>query len=246
VRGSRGATSLVVVAALLGPLALAVALVPSRGSLSASAAALSFVALIAAVAIGGNRLLGVVATVLSVLCFDVLLTVPYGRLTISRRPDLETAIALAVVGLVVTEMAAWARRHRRAADEEQVQLDLVGELAELAATGAAPAIIVSRTSAALVRLLELRTCSFEPGDLAHPPARLEPDGSIVHVGLRWPVEAIGIPGPRAEIVARWRGELVGRFVLVPTPGTPVSLARRRGAVVLVELAAGALAGQRVA
>ena len=41
-----------------------------------------------------------------------------------------------------------------------------------------------------------------------------------------PPSRLGIPGPEAEIVARWRGRALGRFVLTPTPGDPISQERR--------------------
>jgi hypothetical protein len=42
-------------------------------------------------------------------------------------------------------------------------------------------------------------------------------------------------------VAQWRGREVGRFVLTPTPGVPVSRERRVAAVSLVDLVAATLA-----
>ena len=62
--------------------------------------------------------------------------------------------------------------------------------------------------------------------------------------MRWPAREIGIPGPQAEIVAQWRGRVIGRFVVTPTPGFPVSQERRVVAVSLVDVVAAGLQGRR--
>ena len=93
----------------------------------------------------------------------------------------------------------------------------------------------------LREVLQLRDCTFEPVPSGLPYARIIANGTVVHVGLQWPTKELGIPGPQAEVLAQWRGETLGRFVLTPTPGQPVSIDRRVVAVSLATLAAGALA-----
>jgi hypothetical protein len=66
------------------------------------------------------------------------------------------------------------------------------------------------------------------------------NGEVVHVGLHWPVGEIGIPGPEAEIPTEWRGLAMGRFVLTPTPGQPISVERRIVAVSLAKIVAASL------
>jgi hypothetical protein len=61
--------------------------------------------------------------------------------------------------------------------------------------------------------------------------------------MRWPAREFGIPGPEAEIVAQWRGRVVGRFVVTPTPGVAVTLEQRIVAVAVVDVAAAYLAGE---
>ena len=85
-------------AALVLPLGMAAILVPFRSSFANTASALVLVAVIVAVAVAGNRFTGLVATVSATLWFDLFLTRPYGRLAISHRPDIETAVSLFVVG----------------------------------------------------------------------------------------------------------------------------------------------------
>src|SRR5271155_912420 len=111
----RNRTRLAVVAGVVGPLVVAAVLVPFRGTFAGTAAALVMVIVIVAVAVTGNRLSGVVASASAGLWFDFFLTRPYDRFVISHRPDLETTIAIFVVGVLVTELAARSRQHWQSA-----------------------------------------------------------------------------------------------------------------------------------
>src|ERR1035438_5791633 len=116
---------LAVAAAALAPIVIAAALVPFRGTLANTAAALTMVIVITAVAVIGPRLVGIVASASAALWFDFFLTVPYDRFAISHRPDLETTIAIFVVGVVVTELAARSRRHWQAANNSNAYVGLI-------------------------------------------------------------------------------------------------------------------------
>ncbi|MGD0054485.1 MAG: DUF4118 domain-containing protein [Acidimicrobiales bacterium] len=233
-----------VVAALVAPLVLAAVLVPFRGSFANSAAALALIALVAAVAVAGNRFAGVLASLSSALWFDFFLTRPYDRLVISHRNDIETTVSILIVGVIVTELAARSRHHFKAANEGSNYVEMIHGLALLAAGTEPIEGVVERAVATLRELLELRDCRFEH-ELVEPPlARIGTDGEVLHVGLLWPVENIGIPGPEAEILAQWRGRVMGRFVLTPTPGQPVPLERRVVALSLAELVGAALYERR--
>ena len=230
-------------AALVSPLVLGAVLVPFRATFANAAAALTFIALISAIAVLGTRASGVVATVSAAIWFDFFLTVPYDRLTINHRPDLETTICLVIVGLFINELAARSRRHRRNLDETNEFVVMIHDLVDLAISAAAPDVIIDHATQSLTRLLSLRECHFETTVVEPPLARIESDGEVVHVGVRWPVDEIGLPGPQTEIVAQWRGRVVGRFVLTPTPGREVSIERRVVAVSLVDVVAANLRGQ---
>lgn len=132
------------VAALVLPLGIAVILVPFRSSFANTASALVLVAAIVAVAVTGNRFTGIVATVSATLWFDLFLTRPYGRLAISHRPDIETAVSLFVVGVIVTELAARNRYHYEAAAEESDYVALIYGLSELVASGAPAQEVIER------------------------------------------------------------------------------------------------------
>lgn len=227
--------------AIVGPLLIALVLVPSRSDFAGAAAALVFVVAIVALAIGGNRFVGFVASVSSVIWYDFFLTRPYDRLTISHRPDIETTICLLVVGMVVSELAARRRHLLRVSTEEAEYVEMVRDLTSLANGTAPSAEIIANAVPSLVRLLDLRECRFERTPADPPMARIMSNGEVVHVGLEWPVGQMGIPGPEAEIVAQWRGRDLGRFVITPTPGEPISRERRVVAALLASVVGAAIA-----
>jgi hypothetical protein len=234
---------LTVVAGAVVPLVVAVILVPFRGSFAGTAAALAMVLVIVAVAVVGNRVSGVVASASAALWFDFFLTRPYDRFAISHRPDLETTIAIFVVGVVVTELAARSRQHWQSANSSTAYVAMIHGVAVLAADSAPVAAMIERTNESLTQLLSLRDCRFDRA-LADPPlAQIQSNGDVALVGLRWPAKEIGIPGPEAEILAQWRGRVVGRFVVTPTPGAAVSLEQRIVAVALVDVFAAYFVGE---
>ena len=231
------------VAALVLPLGIVAILVPFRSSFANTASALVLVAVIVAVAVTGNRFSGLVATVSATLWFDLFLTRPYGRLAISHRPDIETAVSLFVVGLIVTELAARNRHHYEAAAEESDYVALIYGLSELVASGAPAQTVIERGRAELIDLLNLRDCRYEPRLSERRVARLDHDGNVIHVGMLWGAHNMGLPSPAVDLVVQTRGQVLGRFVLRPTPGYPVSLHRRVVAVAIADQVGAALRPQ---
>ncbi|HEY5104537.1 MAG TPA: DUF4118 domain-containing protein [Acidimicrobiales bacterium] len=234
----RGA--LIVVVAFLAPVGVAAVLGAFRGSFVNTAAALMLVAVVVAVAVTGNRFAGYAASISSALWFDFFLTKPYEHFAISHRADVETTLSLLVVGVIVTELAARSRHHARVSNEESEFVAMLRDLTDLASRSVPISEVVASTSASLTQLLHLRSCRFEMVNDGHPLARLLADGTVSHVGFEWPVGDLGIPGPEAEILTEWRGLALGRFILTPTPGWPVSLERRIVAVSMASVAAATL------
>ncbi len=222
------------VAAVVLPLGIAAVLVPFRADFANTAAALILVAVIVAVSTLGNRVSGLVATLSATLWFDYFLTQPYGRLAITQRSDIETALCLFVVGIIVTELAARNRHHHAIANEEA---DFVAEIygvAELVASGAPGSEVVERVRTELIGLLHLRACRYEHGLSAGPMMRLEHDGHVLLGGRLWAVDRMGLPGPEIELLVTHRGKDLGRFVLTPTPGYEVPFQPRVVAVALAD------------
>ena len=103
--------------------------------------------------------------------------------------------------------------------------------------------MIEQTNDSLVTLLSLRACRFDRA-LSDPPlAQIQSNGDVALVGMRWPAKEIGLPGPEAEILAKWRGRVVGRFVVTPTPGAAVTLEQRIVAVAVVDVVAAYLVGE---
>ncbi|MGW0557925.1 DUF4118 domain-containing protein [Streptomyces sp. NPDC002926] len=212
-------------AALLAPPAVAAVLVPFRTDLTDATMALILVVVVVAVAAIGNRAAGAVAAVSSAAWFDFFLTPPYQRFTINDADDIETAVLLLVVGLVVSQLAARARRLEVITVTDAGHLARVHETAQLVQASGSPDKIVDHVRRQLIDLLELRGCRFEYGSLLGHPARLEQDGSVVVARGRWDVERRGWPDGEIELRALAGGHYRGRFLLQPGPAVPPLQAR---------------------
>jgi Domain of unknown function (DUF4118) len=220
--------------AVVLPLIVAAVLVPFRTTFAATASALVLTAVIVAVATSGDRTAGYVATVSATLSFDVLLTQPYGRLAITLRPDLETAICLFVIGIAVTEICVRSRFHRDTATEESEYVGALHSTAELVASGAGQDDVVNVVRQYLIDLLHLRDCQFDRTPADRPRFRIETNGEVLLGGAVWGVHRLGLPGREIDLPVYAGGRIVGRFVLTPTPGLAISRERRVVAVALAD------------
>jgi K+-sensing histidine kinase KdpD len=225
---------LAVSGALVAPLAITLALVPFRDNFANTDAALILVLVIVAVASTGNRVAGVLAALSSAVWFDVFLTRPYERLTITDRTDLETTALLLAVGVGVTELAAWGHRQRAHADRDAGYLDGIRAAAEAVAAGSSSRDLIEEVSRQLTRLLGLRACRFQYGVAGlGRPARLRDDGQVEWQSLVWDVERRGLPTDvDIELLVESGGRLQGRFLLAAGPDTHPSAAQRLVAVTL--------------
>lgn len=91
--------------AVLLPLIAALVLAVFRTRLANAAAALVLLGTVLVVATSGRRAAGIISSLVSATCFDFFLTGPYERIVIASSHDIETTIALMVVGVAVTEIA---------------------------------------------------------------------------------------------------------------------------------------------
>jgi len=126
--------------------------------------------------------------------FDFFLTRPYERFTITRRTDIETTVLLLVIGVAVTEIAVWGRRHYAIASRRAGYLDGISKAAQLVAAGGSAAALIDQVSGQLTQLLSLRSCVFQYGVAGlGRPARLRRDGSVTF-GRRAGQQPSGRPG----------------------------------------------------
>jgi hypothetical protein len=227
--------------AVIAPLGVAAALVPLRHQVAAPASALILVAVVAGVSAPGRRLLGFLATVSAALFFDLWLTQPYGHLEIADRTQAQCSVALLVVGAVVSEIGARGRRYWVRAADGRRQLVLVAEVAAVVAAGEPLDGILTHANAAIGELLFLQSCRFAGPADGPPGPRVTPSGEVLHVGVSWAHETIGLPGPEVEVPVSYRGREVGRFVGVAPPGPPVGAPRPGAAAAIGEIVGPAVA-----
>jgi K+-sensing histidine kinase KdpD len=228
------------VGAVVVPFAAAAALVPFRDRLGNTNIALILVTSVVAVAAWGGRTAGAVAAVSAALSFDFFHTRPYYSLTITRHADVETAVLLLAVGLIVGELSSRSTRHRLNAHESSADIARIHSVVELVAGGATADEVIVAVRNEIRDLLYLQDCTFTREFATRPRPRLERDGEVMMAGLRWGVSRMGIPGKEVDLIVIGRGHPVGRFVLMPTPGVPVSWDRRLVAVALADQVGAAL------
>ena len=230
-------------AGLAAPLALAAVLVPFRGSFPNTDAALAMLLVVVAVAANGDRLAGVLAAVSTAVWFDFFLTQPYERFTITRRTDIETTVLLLVIGVAVTEIAVWGRRHYAIASRRAGYLDGINNAARAVATGGSAPALIDQVSSQLMQLLSLRSCIFQYGMAGlGRPARLHRDGSVTFGNRRWAEDGEDFPADAdVELLVEGGGIFQGRFLMTPAPGARPALERRLLAVAFADQVGAALA-----
>ncbi len=234
-------------AAVFAPVVVAASLVPLRSSVDPTNAALLLVVVVVAVAALGWRLPGLCAALSAGLSFDFFLTQPYQTLKIDNRADIETTLILLLVGVAVTELAAWGRRQQAEATRllgysEGIQA-AVGSVSEDAPLD----VMIEQVCAQLATVLQVPDCRFDYGSgvFGGDRPRLRPDGQVEVNGAECDVERYGLPlNHELEILLSSGGHYLGRFVLSPKPGARPALTQRLAAVTLADRAAAALARHR--
>jgi len=229
-----------IAAAVVVPLALAAILLPWRGSWPNTNVALLLVVAVVAVAAAGSRIAGALAALSAAAWFDFFFTVPYERFAIHHSSDVTTFVLLLVVGLAVSQLAAWARRLKAVTVADAGYLARISECAALSRSAGSPGEVVEHVREQLIGLLDLRECRFEYGMLLGRPPRLEPDGSVLTRYGHWPADESGLPQEEIELRAFGNGQYYGRFMMTPRPDSRPPLQARLVAVTLAELAGYAL------
>jgi K+-sensing histidine kinase KdpD len=225
------------------PIVVAALLIPGRGHLSAADDALILVVVTVGIASSGRRGAAALAALVSAASFDFFLTRPYESFRISRQADVTTEVLFVVVGLLVGELAARGRRHRRAAAEGRLDLSRIHEMAERIAGGEEPDFVLMAVAAELRDLLSLEDCRFVWDPPSGKGAWIDPDGTVRLNPLRWPATSMGLPTKQVELPVRGAGRTVGTLILTPTPAMPISEERCLVAVALADQLGSALAAR---
>jgi K+-sensing histidine kinase KdpD len=233
---------LAVLAGLVVPLALAAILVPFRTSFPNTDAALALILVVVAVAANGHRRAGVLAAVSAAVWFDFFLTRPYERFSITSRTDIETTVLLLVIGVAVTELAAWGRGQQAAASKRAGYLDGINSAAQAVAAGGSPSVLIDQVTGQLTRLLTLGSCRFQRGVAGiGGPARLEHDGAVTVRHRSWPADTEGFPDMDVELLVEGGGLFQGRFLMTPDRAARPTLEQRLLAIALADQVGAALA-----
>jgi hypothetical protein len=202
-------SSLVWVVAVAGPVVVSLLLVPMRDQIRPSNVSLVLVLVVVAAALLGGRATGAAAAIVSMASFDFFFTRPYYSFTIDSRDDVETALLLLAVGLIVGELVVRNRRSRVRAAESRAEVVRIRRLSELAAGGEPRGRLIGIVQGELVSLLPVRGCRFEPV----PVHEALPE--LTHQGVRIPGMAEPSPrrGGRVALPVFGAGRPFGRFVL---------------------------------
>jgi hypothetical protein len=194
--------------ALAGPVVVSLLLVPFRDEIRTSNESLVLVVVVVVAAALGGRLTGAVAALVSMASFDLFFTRPYGSFTIDSRDDLETAVLLLIVGLIVGELVVRTRRSEARAASSRAEVVRVRRLSELAAGGEPSGHLIAIVQDELASVLPLQDCHFE-----RLPFR-EDLPELTHQGVRLPATEVDAPAPgRVSLPVYGAGHPIGRFVL---------------------------------
>lgn len=221
-------------------LAVALLLAPLRDALGLANVALILTLVVVGAATVGGRLAGVVTAVVGAFGFNAIHTRPYGTLRVDRPEDALTCILMVVLGVAVGHVAYLAGERGRRATIDRTGMRHVHELRKLVARHASTDELVERSGQFLSEQLALRSWSFRWGDAADTaadatPPDLERDGSIPGP-LRHGIGGFELPRSGVSLPVRaGDGSVLGRFVLVPTPGRGVASADREIAVLLADV-----------
>ena len=236
-------TGLTIGVAVGVPAAVAVAAVMAafRSLFDSTNAALVLMIVVVAVAALGGRAAGVITALAAVASFDFFHTEPYLSLTINSRDDVETTVLLLIAGVIVGTLAASGRTARHRADEAGSEIRRIHRVAEAVSSGRPPAEVIGVAQDELRGLLTLTVSRFESqpysDDTMRP--RLGRTGAIapqpmLRYSRRDDSAGFELPAEGVEIPVLARGEEIGRFVLIPTPGVPTSLESRMVAVAIAD------------
>jgi hypothetical protein len=191
--------------------------------------------------VAGGRGPGAAAAIVATVSYDFFLTKPYLSMNIDSADDVETAVILLVIGLIVGQLVTITRRSRRKAERGAEEIARLHRVAEQAAQGADVGDVIRSTEAELSGLLDLEACRYERTRSGPPLPPLERGGAVVGGTRRLVGEDFELPPEGVELPVLGRGKDFGRFVLTPIARTPASIEERIVAVAISDVLGAALA-----
>jgi K+-sensing histidine kinase KdpD len=231
----------IIAGAVAAPFAAAAALIPLRDRLDNTNIALLLVITVVAAAASGRRSAAVLSALSAAAGFNVFHTQPYLSLRIESSDDLETAVLLLVVGLIVGELAVRGRRARATVAQDRHDLAALHDVGALVATGEDPDYVLMATASELTHLLGLLDCRYESTTHASKVLPvIDRDGGVMWGPTPWDARQWGLPSDGAAIDVWSHGARRGRFVLHAPLSVPFSRDQLARAAALVDLAGASL------
>ncbi len=230
--------------ALLAPAAAAALMIPLRSRVLNTDLALAMVVVVALVVLPGRRTAALVAGVSAGVWFDFFLTKPYESFSIQRSADVQTTVLLALVGVLVGEIAA--RRRQARTDTTTARGEVLGlyVVAEMLAAGSKAEQVVTLVAEQLQELLFLVDCRFDPDVQENNGPVVERSGDLHYPYLAWDLSREGFPNREVLLPVEAGRHRFGYYILRGPPlGIPISQDRRLAAVALSDLAGAALSGK---
>jgi len=228
--------AVLIAAAAIVPLLFCAGHATFLDSVTPATAALVLVLIVVAAAATGDRLAGFVAALSAGAGFDVFLTEPFGRLTITDPNDIEVTVLLVLVGVAVTEVALWGRRQQARASRRAGYLDgVLGTSKIIAEPLPSPDALIEHVARQIVQVLDIDDCRFVPGAGPGPQdASLDHDGVVTRRGYRLNVERDGLPTDEPiGLIVRQGSACHGQFVLTAATRVARPSAEQLGVAVLL-------------
>lgn len=226
-------------AAALAPIGVAAILVTGRGVLDRADLALILVLVVVGVAATGDRVAAAIAAMSAAASFDFFLTKPYGSLRVSSARDIETTAILLLIALAVGQVAILGRDRRRAAEQAQLDLNRLEQVAAHIALDPAIVPLIDVVERAVAEVLSLTACRFAL-ERPHLP-ELRADGRVETSTHTFAGTDFALPGEGVELAVVGGGAPVGWLRMTPRPRVGVSLESRKVAVALSQQLGAALA-----
>jgi hypothetical protein len=227
--------------ALLTPLAVAAVMLPLRSHVPNTSLALAMVVVVALVVLPGHRLAALIAGLSAGVWFDFFFTRPYESFSIQRSADVQTTVLLALVGVVIGEIAARRRQARGDMTTARGEVLSLYVIAEMLASGSKAEQVVTLVGEQLRELLFLVDCRFESDGQERNGPVLDRSGELLYGRLEWDLDREGFPNRDVVLAVEAGRSRFGSYILRgPALGVPISQDRRLAAVALSDLAGAAL------
>jgi hypothetical protein len=215
------------------PVAAAALLIPLRESIAPSTAALILVLPVVLVALTGSATAGALSAIAAALAFDIFHTRPYYSLTIDAADDVESALVLGLIALIVATVVTREVESRTRSSSRRHELAAVDAVAHAVAHADANRLIEVVTGT-IADLLDARTCRWSPGFHGTIGPVLNRTGTFA--GAAGPT----LPAAGLEIPVVYQREELGRLIVRGDSTEPISAEERHTLITIADLFAAGL------